>query len=513
MPIVPILCNYEAAENWLLSVTDYERLLGSPALQYDTQNFDLDRFRSQLTRLGNPHLKYGVIHVAGTKGKGSTCAFLESAFRACGFRTGLYTSPHLFRFTERIRINGEEIPDDDFCRLVSQMGGMMAQATEAEQDATTAAAGFRTVFEILTAAAFQHFADQQVDVAIVETGLGGRLDSTNMFDQPGAGPLVDIITTIGLDHTSILGSSIAAIAGEKAGIIRPHARVVMGLQATRETKVTVADVIRKRCTETGAQPPVMADEFLAWQEDPAEPAGRADNGDNHPRYTFRRISAENLSIPDQALPSSGDALSAALSRGLTVQPGLEGAHQAGNVATALTALCLYEAELARYEGDTSAPAGRLTGERVARGLAQTHWAGRFQVISHAGLTYVVDGAHCALSSNALGRACRARFGDQPAVIITGFLRDKAGEEILDGVFQQVPVVAGVAIAPPTPRAVSADHIQAALEERLGAGAVPTAQSMAEALALASTAAQSAGAYVVIYGSLYLVGPALTELLP
>lgn len=489
------LINYSQAEAWLLSMTDYERLLGGGAVQYDTSTFDLDNFRAQLTRLGDPHLHFATIHVAGTKGKGSTCAFLESALRHCGYRTGLYTSPHLFRFTERIRVAGEDIPDADFCRLVDKLGRMMVPGcADDADDRTEAQSSFRTVFEILTAAAFEFFAEQGVDVAIIETGLGGRLDSTNMFDKPAAGPLINIITAIGLDHTTLLGNSVAAITAEKAGIIRPHGITIVAPQASDETEAVVRDIVNRRCAEIGAVEPILVKDFCQ--------ISRIDNTDNC--YSFKSL-AENL--------HSHSELTTALADGLDLCPSLEGAHQAGNVATALTALVQLEEQLSqpRYPRDaTPLPWPKLLPTRIKAGLEHTAWQGRFQIFDGT-VPVVIDGAHCAMSANALAIACGRRFGARPAVIVTGFLRDKAGTDLLAAIFSQLPVPQAVAVAPPSPRAVSTEHIQNALEQYLEPDLITVANSVKEALALARSIAEKINGYIIIFGSLYLVGPALNEL--
>jgi len=489
----PPLLTYQQAEDWLLSITDYERLLGSPTVKYDTQTFDLDRFRQQLSLLGDPHLRYGVIHVAGTKGKGSTCAFLESALRACGLKTGLYTSPHLVRFTERIRINGAEIPETDFCRLVEFMGRRLAKPAAAAPPPDSAVpdtppAGFRTVFEILTAAAFQYFAEQQVDVAIIETGLGGRLDSTNMFDGPGAGPLIDVITAIGLDHTAILGNTTTAIAREKAGIIRPHARTVVAMQPDANTEEAVREVVMERCSaiRTAEKPTFVSD------------AVEITGGPEQFQFRWKMQPARELGFYPETP--------------IEITPGLRGAHQAQNCATALVALSEFASALAqsREKSAGSMPHSQqshLSLQPIIDGLQQTCWPGRIEIFKKRQVPVIVDGAHCALSAAALARACREIHGQRPAVLVTGFLRDKAGSEILNAMFEQVPVQAAVAIAPPTPRSASVDEIRSAILQHLPPDAVTSATSMAGALDHAISRAEQCGGYVVVYGSLYLVGPA------
>lgn len=488
------LTDYSQAETWLLSMTDYERMLGTGTIRYDTSAFDLDNFRAQLSRLGDPHLGYAIIHVAGTKGKGSTCAFLESALRQCGYRTGLYTSPHLFRFTERIRVNGEEIPDAEFCRLVEKLSQMMMPHSGATILPENQNPGFRTVFEILTAAAFQFFAEQRVDIAIIETGLGGRLDSTNMFDKPAAGPLINIITAIGLDHTAILGESVAAITTEKAGIIRPHGVTVVAPQPSAETEQVVRSIVSGRCADIGAAPPIMVIDVCN--------VCRSDGDDNN--YNFK-FTGEN--------PTGDTVLAAALAEGLTLSPSLEGAHQAGNAATALTALLQLEGQLAQprfSRNKKERPWPQLNPEKIKTGLEHTAWLGRFQLFD-GDVPVVIDGAHCSMSANALALACRRRFGARSAVIVTGFLRDKAGTDLLGAIFHQLSVPQAVAIAPPSPRAVSTDHIQIALHQYLKPHDVLVAESMEEALAVASSSAEKVNGYIIIFGSLYLVGPALDQL--
>ncbi len=493
MPIMPELTTYKEAESWLLSITDYERLLGKDNLTYNTHTFDLDRFRQQLRQLGDPQKKYAVIHVAGTKGKGSTCAFLESALRHCGFRTGLYTSPHLYRFTERIRVNGDEIPDEAFCSLIQDMGCRIVEeghASTGEGDRS-----FRTVFEILTAAAFQHFADSQVDVAIVETGLGGRLDSTNVFDEVGAGPLINVITAIGLDHTAILGNTLEAIAGEKAGILRGHARTVIAAQVSPGYEEAVHGVLRSKHRQTGSKTPLVSAAAEITVVAPESLKGS---------HTFRTA--------EQPAAMAGP-LAAALASGLAMQPSLEGAHQRSNAATALLALREFETELATGawpDRPTGGPWPCLEPESVVAGIEHTFWPGRFSVVE-SNVPVVIDGAHCSISAAALANACRARFGEKPAILITGFLRDKSGEEMLEAIKNTIPVAAAIALPPPSPRALSADHITSALTKVLGAGRVQTATSVEAALIVARELAASNDGYVVVFGSLYLVGPAFEAL--
>lgn len=474
----PRLTTYAEAEAWLLSITDYEKLLGRTAVRYDTQTFDLDRFRTQLATLGDPHLRYAVVHVAGTKGKGSTCAMLEAALRACGLKTGLYTSPHLERFTERIRVNGEQISGERFAELVQTMAGHLAP----EADPT---AGFRTVFEILTAAAFQHFADEAVDVAIIETGLGGRLDSTNVFDRPGPGPLINVITAMGMDHASVLGRTVQEITGEKAGIIRPHSHTVVSMQPDNATEQIVQAVVEKRCADVGAVAPLFVSENL-------------DIAPHDAGYALRRRGDDN---------GQGGRLSleAVLAGGVVVKPGLKGLHQAQNAAAVWLALGAMQRAWAPV---SPALADRLQPGAVIAGIAGVQWWGRFQQEKFEGVDVVIDGAHCGISARALARACAQEYGDRPAVLVVGFLQDKSGGEILTGLFDALPVARAVAVAPPSARAVSAEPVVDALGEFLPADHISSAADISAGLAAAGEAARELGAYVIVYGSLYLAGAAV-----
>ncbi len=193
---------YAKALDFLAGHTDYERMR---VVRYNTTTFNLDRMRTLLKHLGNPHLKFKTAHVAGTKGKGSTCHMLASMLQAGGFKTGLYTSPHLLDMRERIRVNGDMITPHELVEYTRRIEPIMHRMTLDRP----------TFFEIFTALGFAYFADKKVDLAVIETGLGGRLDSTNVIL-----PEVTGITSISKDHMSVLGHSVTKIAEEKAGIFK-----------------------------------------------------------------------------------------------------------------------------------------------------------------------------------------------------------------------------------------------------------------------------------------------------
>ena len=207
--------DYRSAIERLLTLADFERKsrAGEPP------DFHLRRMERLLAQLGDPHLATPVIHVAGSKGKGSTCALISSALASNGLRTGLYTSPHLHRFTERIRIDGAPVETGVFADLI---GRLWPEVTAIERRGDL---GRVSVFEMLTAMAFVHFRDVSTDCAVIEVGLGGRLDATNLVQ-----PEVSVITPVGLDHVAVLGDTVEKIAAEKAGIIKPGVPVVTSLQ-------------------------------------------------------------------------------------------------------------------------------------------------------------------------------------------------------------------------------------------------------------------------------------------
>jgi len=219
---------YQECLDYLYSFVDYSLTRN---LRYAEEKFDLGRMRTFMGRLGNPQEAYPVIHVAGTKGKGSTAAMVASALQAAGYRVGFYTSPHLEEFCERIQINRQLISHADLVRIVDQVKPVVAEIEQL------------TTFELTTAAAFLYFAEQKVDVAVIEVGLGGRLDATNVVK-----PVVSVITSLSLDHTKVLGDTLAKIAFEKAGIIKPGRPVVMAPQR-EEARLVVERVAIERETK------------------------------------------------------------------------------------------------------------------------------------------------------------------------------------------------------------------------------------------------------------------------
>jgi dihydrofolate synthase/folylpolyglutamate synthase len=404
----------------------------------------LDTFRQLLAALGSPERATPAVLVAGTNGKGSVAALVESIARAAGMRTGLYTSPHLARFGERIRVAGTEIDD---AALAAQLETTLAAARDANLPPPT-------VFEALTAAAFLHFAAERVELAILEVGLGGRLDATN-----AAQPLLSVITRVGFDHRAELGETLTAIAGEKAGILRPGVPAVVAAQPSEAAAALAAEAAR-----VGAELHRVEDEATIER---AEWRGLAGH---HLRLRTARARYE-LDLP------------------------LAGEHQLENAATALRA--------AELLSDRS-PA--VDARAIASGVAATRWPGRLEAIQVPGssTTILLDSAHNADGCRAL--ACfLARLG-RPYDLLFGCLADKEPAAMLPPLAAAARRV--VLTCPASPRALAPEALLPLVPE-----ATPRTVEVEPRAALASGLAGD-GELLVVAGSIYLVGTlraALVEL--
>ncbi|MGI6207561.1 MAG: bifunctional folylpolyglutamate synthase/dihydrofolate synthase [Anaerolineae bacterium] len=350
---------YTKALDWIWSLTDYERRTG---YNYAPERFDLARVRALLHQLGDPQQTMCLAHVAGTKGKGSTSAMMASAYRAAGLRTGLYTSPHLHTVRERIQVDGAPISREAF-----------ASAASAVASAMEGIAGI-TSFEALTALALLYFGESKVDVAVMEVGLGGRLDATNVI-----APFVSVITSISHDHTGILGETLAAIAGEKAGIMKPGVPVVSAAQAPE-----AAEVIRARASQLGCPLESVGSD---WRYLPGR-AGEA----------------------EQEFSLEGPAWTQGLYDGVYKLP-LLGEHQIENAVLAIAALAHSPASLG------------LRPQHVAAGLESVKWPGRFEVVRRRPYL-VLDGAHNDDSFLRLSQALRRHLSFDRLHLVFGASRDK-----------------------------------------------------------------------------------------
>jgi len=332
--------DYESAIAYLNKFINFERL---PEPRLETRTEDIDRFRNLLNEMGNPHQKFAVIHVAGTKGKGSTAAMLASILRCAGYRVGLYTSPHLETVRERIRVNGRIISKPELASLIDNIANVVSRIGEPRNLA------FRTVFEFLTAAAFMHFVRRRVQIAIIEAGLGGRLDATIVVN-----PILSILTPIGLDHVQVLGSTITAIATDKSCIIKPYVPVVSAPQPAE-----AIPVIKARAGEVHA---------------PLTFAPGAEAETTNPTITFEQI---RLRLNRRWIGSNKLTMS------------LTGRYQLENLSTVLTAVDVLNAT--KY---------KISADAVRRGLRTTRWPGRMmqvEKIPHL----ILDGAHNDLAIKAL----------------------------------------------------------------------------------------------------------------
>lgn len=374
---------YKQALESLYSLTNYEV---KSAFDYAPQFFNLARVERLLHELGNPHHKFKSVHIAGTKGKGSTSAMLESILRAAGYRTALYTSPHLHSFRERIQVVGAPIPEIEFAALAERLSPLV----EKDRELTT--------FEVATALAFAYFAQMGVDIAVIEVGLGGRLDATNVIL-----PLVSIITKIGHDHTHILGNTLAQIAAEKAGIVKEGVPVV-----TAPQERSALTVIQLACEEKRAPLHRVSRE---WQW----------------RATKHSLEGQEFTVTARRGDSS---LTSNLSyKGLRVP--LLGKHQLRNAAVVLAAI-----ETLRSLGtDVSESAVRL-------GLRDVVWPARFEVLGDKPY-FVVDGAHNVDSARSLAETLREYFPDRQPWFVLAILSDKDIPAILR---QLLPLARGAYFA-------------------------------------------------------------------
>jgi len=416
------------------------------------RKFSLEEIRVLLAELGDPHRRFPAVLIAGTNGKGSTASSLASILTSSGLLAGLYTSPHLARVNERIRLNRVEIPDERFAALYFRVHDAAQQLV-----LTDRLAQLPSFFEMLTAQALLYFAEEHVDLAVLEVGMGGRLDATNIVD-----PLISVITDISLDHTEWLGSTIAAIAREKAGILRPQGTLI-----TLPQHPEANQVIGEVAMELGV----------------------------------RGISATHY-MPPMATPTSGPYSVEALGAPILVDSPLSGAHQHRNLALAIAAAV----ELANTHQFPITPAA------IAEGLRLTRWPGRMERISRNGFDWILDVAHNPAGAWAL-RAGLSNAGipDRPRTLIFSCLRDKPIAEMAQILF---PIFDHVILVPlHAARAATMDELAAAATATGSSFVV--AETVSQALALASTQQHSGQLHsglIVISGSVYLVGEARTLLL-
>jgi dihydrofolate synthase/folylpolyglutamate synthase len=395
----------------------------------------LERIEHALGLLDHPERRFRIVHVAGTNGKGSTCAFIASCLVSAGFRVGLYTSPHLVRINERFRIDRQDISDELLGQRVLEV---VQRYPELGSDAPPL-----TFFELGTLVALWHFAREQVQVAVLETGLGGRLDATT-----AARPDVTAITPISFDHMDFLGNTLAQIASEKAGILKPGVPAVFSRQEPEALSVLSA-----RAMQLAAP----------WYQEGRD-FDLLPQPNGHLVYRGIRTSVSDLAL------------------------GLVGRHQAQNGAVALACL-----ELLRDVGFSTSPA------QLRDGLRQPRWPGRFEQVSWR-RTLVLDGAHNPAGIEALVTALADFYPGRRIHLIFGVLRDKQWERMISRLF---PVCASALLVDvPSPRSLHPSEYLARALELCSETSVVSSPSDALAAAEAKAALQD---IVVAAGSLYLIG--------
>ena len=391
----------------------------------------LDRIRTLLEALGNPHQKLQFVHIAGTNGKGSTAAMMDSCLRAAGYKVGMFTSPFINRFNERIQVNGVPIPDQDLVQLVEQV-----------QPAAQAMEDVPTEFELITALGMLYFVQQNCDIVVLEVGLGGALDSTNIIPPPACA----VITALGMDHVKELGPTLADIAAAKAGIIKPGSPVV-SYGGEPEADKVIADTARAQ----GA--PLTVVDFSRLQLRSASLDG----------LVFDFDGLEGLTLPFLA------------------------SYQARNAAVAITAL--------------RALCGRgwnISDQAIRQGLAQVRWPGRFELLRRDP-PFLLDGSHNAHGMRATVASLRERFPGEKFVFLISIMADKDWDKMLQLLLPLAKCF--VTVTAPSPRAIPAPDLAAQIRAMGGAAepadTIPAGVARADALA--------AGGPVAALGTLYFSG--------
>jgi dihydrofolate synthase/folylpolyglutamate synthase len=431
--------NYDDSVRYLLSLG---RELAAPT-QAAAAKFDLENITVLSERLGRPDRAYPIAHIAGTNGKGSTAAFLESILRKAGFRTGLNTSPHLERINERIRINGEEIGDEAFAETFTRIHLLTEELLAAGK-----LRAHPTYFECVTAMAFEACARARVEFGVFEVGLGGRLDATNIVS-----PVVTIITRIDFDHENFLGHSLREIAGEKAGILKREVPVVLGEQHPEARGVILASAEELGC------PVIEASRIF-----------RVDSESTQDSLIRARVTEL----------SSGNSFE--------IAPSLPGRFQLENALNALAA--------ARRLQDRGF---RISADAIGQGIAGAVWPGRLEKLQSSPDVYL-DGAHNPGAARELARFLEQNFAGRKVWLLYGALRDKAVDEIAGQLFPHAREV--IFTEPRTPRSISAPRLAEIAAHHAAHFRVIVSAEQALDLVLEEASPDDA---IFITGSLYLVG--------
>ena len=404
----------------------------------------LERITALLAELGNPEKSYKIVHVTGTNGKGSVTTYVSYALFNSGLRVGRFTSPHLESYTERMHINDANISEDGFGALIERVkpavDAIIAKGIEAP-----------TQFEILTAVAFLFFQEQEVDYAVVEVGLGGLLDSTNVVT-----PVVSVITNVSIDHQAYCGNTIEEIAHHKAGIIKEGIPVVTAAQ--------------------GGALNVIEDEATAKHA---------------PLYVFNK----RFGIGSRSSMKTGQMVTVSTEDGQPAMlfTSLVGIHQAVNISCALMTVRLL------MDQDSS-----ISEETMREGFARATWPGRFEIKKHNDRTYIFDGAHNAAGAEAFGMTYKELFKDEPKTIIMAILSDKDEQAIIREVVKPQDTV--YTVPAPTPRSENPLALGKRISDMVKTAEVEVSTTVSDALTTATETTKS-GDTIVVCGSLYILGEA------
>jgi len=440
----PMEERYQETLDWIYSWVDF-----SMKRHVDDKHrfFKLDRMNQLMDLLDYPHRKYPVVHIAGTKGKGSTASLIASTLQACGYKVGLYTSPHLEDFRERIMINGEMISEHDVIGLADQMRPLTEKVPET------------TTFELTTAMAFLYFAQEKIDIAVLEVGLGGRLDATNVVD-----PLVSVITSISYDHMSVLGNTLTEIAAEKGGIIKAGRPVVIAPQ-----KPEAGDTLVNIALERQSPFIKVSDEYSFEQ-------------------LHHSLKSQTFKITSRKLKVAGKKISTNTALELTLP--LLGAHQIENGATAVAVL-----DQLRLQGL------QITRKAIQTGFRQVYWPARFEILREKP-PIVIDSAHNGDSMQRLVETVNEYFSEWPFILVFGASADKSMGDMLSAILPRCDMV--ITTQSLHPRAATPEELKEKVEKY--SGPVIAVNPVEEALSQALYhAGESKG--ILVTGSIFIAAAA------